>query len=91
MDFWSALQIYLVVAAALAGTSYWNIYKPAISLLEEILEVEKPLGPAYAILWGVLSFIMAPLTAVILLSNNNNQFIERLAVTIANSILEEDE
>lgn len=91
MDFWTVLQIYLVVSVALAGTSYWNIYKPATKLLGEILEIENPLGPGYGMLFSVIAFVMAPITAVMLLSNNNNSFIEKLAVTLAESILEEEE
>jgi len=90
MDFWTVLQIYLVVSVALAGTSYWNIYKPAVNLLGEILEVENPLGPGYAILFSVIAFVMAPITAIMLLSNDNTNFIKKLAVTLAESILEEE-
>ena len=79
MDFWSGLQIYLVVAVALAGTSYWNLYKPAIELLKEILDDEVPRYSGWlgTILWLLISFTMAPITALMLLTNDNNEFIQR--------------
>lgn len=93
MDFWSVLQVYVVIAIALAGTSYWNLYRPAIELLEEIVDkdVRRYSGWFGTIMWLTISFTVAPVTAILLLSNDNNEFIENLAVSLANGITEEDE
>jgi len=93
MDFWGVLQIYLIVAAALAGTSYLNLYRPAIQLLEEIMERKVPRynGVTGTIIWLLIAFIVAPITAILLLNNNNIIFIERLAVSLANGLIEEEE
>lgn len=93
MDFWSGLQLYAVIALALAGTSYWNLYRPAIELLEEILERKEPLYSGWfgSSLWILISFIGAPLTLVYLLSNNNNQRIVSIATGLAESLIQDEE
>ena len=93
MDLWSVLQVYIVVAAALAGTSYWNLYRPAIQLLEEIVDQDVPRYSGWmgTIMWFLISFTVAPITAVLLLSNDNEEFIEKLAVSLADGIEEDEE
>ena len=93
MDFWTGLQIYILIALALAGTSYWNLYRPTIDLLEEILGERPPIYGGWfgAIMWMIISFVLAPVTAFLLLSNNNNLFIKKLAISLYNNIVEDSE
>jgi len=92
MDIWTGFQMYLLGAIAISGTSYFNIYRPAISLLEEIVEEKttysSPLG---GITWIVVSTIAAPVVLYALLANDNTGFIQTLATTLANKYLEEEE
>jgi len=93
MDFWSGLQIYLVVAAALAGTSYINLFRPAMQLLEEIMGRKMPwhrgwLGTS---VWLISAFIFAPAVIFLLLNNDNDDFIEKFAVALANRIIKREE
>jgi len=92
MDYLSGLQVYAVVSAALAGTSYLTIFRPSIELLEEIVE-DKTLYSGWLgfIMWNILASIVSPWTAYILLKNNNEEFIEQFAVRLAERIIEEDE
>ena len=85
------LQIYGVVSTALAGTSYFTLYKPAIGLAEEILDEDLPLHKGWlgATLWLIFSGIFSPITAFVLLKNNNDDFIEKYALSIANIADEE--
>jgi len=93
MDVWSGVQIYLVISAALAGTSYINLYRPAIQLLEEILDDKAPIYSNWVgmSMWLIMSFIVAPFTAVLLLSNDNEEFIEKLAVSLADKVIKNKE
>jgi hypothetical protein len=92
MDYLIVLQIYGVVSAALAGTSYITLYKPAIQLLEEIVESDTPYGGWLGfIIWNLAAIIAAPWTAYVLLQNNNEEFIERFAVVLAERIIAEEE
>jgi len=93
MNFWTGLQIYIVASAALAGTSYINLYRPAIRLLEEIMgeEVTRYSGWLGITIWLMMAFILSPLTLLLLLSNDNDEFIEKFAVSIASNLIEEDE
>jgi len=93
MDFWMGLQIYLIVAVALAGTSYITIYRPSMELLEEILEQKVPRFSGWlgTTLWLLIAFVAAPWTAIVLISNDNNEFIENLAVKLATDIIEEED
>lgn len=93
MDFWVGLQIYGIIAGALAGTSYINLFRPTMKLLKEILEDEIPPHDSWFghLIWLIVSFILAPVTAFILLSNNNDLFIEKLAIALSEGLIEEDE
>ena len=92
MDFLTGLQMYLVVAIALAGTSYWTLYKPAIQLLEEIVQ-EKTVYSGWLgfTIWNICATAVAPWTAFILLKNNNEEFIEQFAVALADKMMVNNE
>ena len=89
----TGLQVYLIVAAALAGTSYFTIYRPAIELTEEILDEDLKFYRGWfgTSLWLVITAIFAPATLIVLLRNNNESFIEQFAVALANTMMDEDE
>jgi len=93
MDFWAAVQMYAIISAAIAGTSYFRFYRPAIDLTEEIVDESLP-GykdiPAVTV-WLCIAFVLSPITTVMLLRNNNKDFIEKLALVLANRIIEEEE
>jgi len=93
MDFWAWLQVYLIISIALAGTSYINLYRPAINLLEEILDEKNTFYSSIwgMLLWLILSFIAAPATLVLLTVNNNDSFIERFAVSIADRVINKED
>jgi len=92
MDYLIMLQIYGVISVALAGTSYITLYRPAIKLLEEIVEGDTPYGGWLGFtIWNLAAIIAAPWTTYILLQNNNEEFIERFAVVLAERIMKEDE
>jgi hypothetical protein len=87
----SFLEIYILVAIALGTTSYFMLYKPAIELVEEILETKTVYSSGILkITWLLAATIITPLTAWFLLKNNNQDFIEGFAVALANKIIEED-
>ena len=90
MDF---LITYAVIAGAIAGTSYFTLYRSAIELTEEILDEDLPKYKGWMgiIFWLSISFIFAPLTAFMLLKNDNRDFIDKLALVLANRIIEEEE
>ena len=87
------LQLYIVVAIALSGTSYWNLYRPAVKLLEEILGRKEPLYSSWlgSSLWLAISFLAAPITLFYLITNDNNERIEAIATGLAESVIDEDE
>jgi len=84
MSVWEMFQIYLLVAIAISGTSYFNLYRPGIQLLEEIVE-ERTIYSSMlgATVWSLIALIAAPAIAVILLSDTNKEFINSLAVRLA--------
>jgi hypothetical protein len=68
------------------------MYRPAIKLLEEIIEDDTTYsGVLGFILWMLFSTIAAPWNLYLILQNNNEQFIEDFAVTLANRILESED
>jgi hypothetical protein len=84
MDFWTIIQTYLLISTGLAITSYITLYRPAIAFLEEIVEQKtRYSGPFGAALWTIIAFVFSPYILFILLSNNNRDFIELFAVTLA--------
>lgn len=90
MDFLTGLQLYGIVAAGLAGTSYITLFRPSIELLEEIIEDKSPYSGVFGFcVWNLLSFLAAPVVVFILLQNDNENFIEHLAVALANKIIDE--
>lgn len=93
MDIWAWAQIYLVIAGALAGTSYFTLFRPGVDLAEEILNEKLPWhrGITATVMWLVISAAVAPWTAIVLLSNNNASFINDFATHVADRIIEEEE
>ena len=92
MDFSTGLGLYSVIAMSLAVTSYVTLFRPSIELLEEIIEDKSSYGGMFGfVLWIVGAAIAAPMTAFILLKNDNDSFIEQLAVSLANKILDKEE
>ena len=93
MGFWTILQYYLVVSVALAATSYFTIYRPAIALTEEILDQELNMHRGWlgTFIWMALATFFSPIALFVLLKNNNTEFIDRFAVKLADDLSEEDE
>lgn len=93
MDFLIYVKLYGIIAVSIAWTSYLTIFRPSISLLEEILEEENRVykGITGFIIWTLLATIGAPFMAIILLTNNNENSIEKFAVTLANRTMKHDE
>ena len=93
MEFWAMVQLYTIVAAALAGTSYFTLYRPAIILTEEIIDEDLPghKGWLGGSLWLIFATIFAPLTLFILLKNNNKDFITAFAVKLSEDFIEREE
>lgn len=92
MDFVTSAQLYGVVATAIAGTSYFTLYRPSIALTEEIVGEELPLHSGWVgiTIWFLLSGIVAPWTALLLLKNDNEEFIESFAVSLADRLIEDE-
>lgn len=92
MDFSTGLGLYIVIAISLAGTSYMTLFRPSIELLEEIIEDKSPYKGMFGfILWNVCAALIAPWTLYILLKNDNDAFIEALAVALADKILDKED
>lgn len=92
MDFITGLQIYGLIAFSAGITSYLMIYRPAIKLLEEIIEESTTYSKWYgAILWVAFSTIAFPWIVILLLKNNNRGYIEHFAATLAQKIIEQEE
>ena len=86
------IQIYILIAVAIAGTSYFTLYKPSIELLEEIVERKTTYsGFILGVTWCLGAVIAAPLIATFLLKNDNEKFVEQFAVTLANRIIEDED
>ena len=91
MSIWTIVQIYLLVILAIGCTSYVTLYRPAIQLLHEILEQKTFYsGWISSILWIILASIGAPFILIALISNDNDKFINALAVTLADKYIEDD-
>ena len=91
MNSWIMLQIYAIIALSLGWTSYLNIFRPAISLLEEITEEKSNYGGIFGfILWTFFASLGAPITLIVLLNNDNEQFIQLLAAKLAEEKLEDE-
>jgi hypothetical protein len=90
MNFVEAAQIYGIVSLALAGTSYVTLYRPAIYLTEEIVEenLAHYRGWLGTLAWFSIATPLSPLVAIILLKNNNNSFIEKFAIKLADRVEE---
>ena len=69
-----------------------TIFVPSIKLLEEIVD-EKTFysGIKGFLLWNIMATFAAPWTLIILLSNNNKKRSETFAITLADTLLEDDE
>ena len=92
MDLLMGLGLYIVTALSLAGTSYVTLFLPSMELLEEIIEDESPYGGVLGfIIWNICAAVAAPWTLYILIQNDNDGFIESLAVALANKILDEED
>jgi hypothetical protein len=92
MDIMSVVLMYIVIALSASITSYITIYRPAINLLEEIVE-RKTLysGLIGSSIWIILTTIAFPWNINILLKNDNDLFIERFAVELAERMDNTDE
>lgn len=92
MSFWMGIQLYVIISLALAGTSYLTIYRPSIELYEEIIEEQNTVYSGWIgfTTWILAAVVIAPYTAYILLQNDNQDFIEELAISLAD-ISEEEE
>jgi len=92
MDFITGLQIYGLIAFSAGITSYLMIYRPAIRLLEEIIEDSTMYSKWYgSLLWVAFSTVAFPWIVILLLKNNNKGYIEHFAVTLAQKIIEREE
>lgn len=92
MDLFIFLKLYIFVSVALAITSYVMLFRPTIRLVEEIIEEDCPYGGLFGlIMWNIFSTLVAPYTLFILLQNNNEKFIEQLAVAFANKLIDKEE
>ena len=93
MDFVITAQIYGIVSTAIAGTSYFTLYRPAIALTEEIVDRELNIHKGWpgVLFWFAMSALLSPFIAILLLRNNNGAFIEKFAVTLADKLIDDDE
>jgi len=87
MGFWIW---YLLISVSLAWTSYFRIFRPALDLLEEILEQKTVYRGAFGFLtWTVLAALGAPMTLYILLTVDNGPIITHIATELADRELDE--
>lgn len=92
MDFIIGLQIYGLIAVSAGLTSWLTIYRPAVKLLEEILEDSTVYSTWFGtILWILFSTVAFPWIVLLLLKNNNKSIIEEFAGTLAVKILEQED
>lgn len=97
MSIWTGLQMYGLIAVAMAGTSYLRIYRPAMELLLEILDEEYLedaslySGAVGTISWFIISIIATPYILFILLKNDNATTIRHIASHLATRVIEEQE
>lgn len=88
MDFWIG---YIIFAIATAMTGYIMIYKPAVDLLEEIVEEETVYGGVIGFLiYTIIATVLAPGICFLLLKNRNTEIIEGYAVSLAENILDDE-
>ncbi len=85
MNLWTGLTLYAVTALSLAWTSYVMIFRPSIHLFEEITEQTNSIysGKSGFIIWTIFAFITAPWVAWTLLKNDNRNYIEDFAISLA--------
>jgi len=93
MDSWTIFQLYGLVSVAIGTTSYITIYRPAIELVEEILGEELPVYRGWfgISLWLFISVAASPVTALVLLSGNNEKFINDFALRLADRVIERED
>lgn len=93
MELLKWIMYYLATSASLALTSYFVLYRPAIKLLEEILQErsENYRGIRGFILWQLVATVFSPYVLLLLVKNDNDTIIQQAAVTLADHILEEEE
>jgi hypothetical protein len=93
MEVLTGFQIYGVIAVSISLTGYLRIYKPSISLLEEIIEENSTIYSGFSgfLIWNSFATVLAPLVGFMLLQNDNEEAIQKFAVGLANRILEEED
>jgi hypothetical protein len=93
MEIWAWVQVYGIVASALAGTSYFTLYRPGVELAEEILDEDLNLHRGWlgTTMWLLISASLAPYTLFTLLKNDNAEFIEGFAVALADRIMKDED
>lgn len=92
MELWDWLAGYTVGAVSLAWTSYIMIYRPAVDLLEEIVDKKTVYsGITGFLLWTIMASIMSPWVVYALLSNNNKSFVHEFALNLADRMTDNDE
>jgi len=84
MEFIQALGIYSLVAIALTWTTYITIYRPAIEILEGIIELKTSFsGIIGFIMYTIVGFIFAPILPLLIIANDN----ESLRIKLASELL----
>ena len=93
MDSWTIFQLYGLVSVALGATSYFTLYRPAVELVEQILDEELPIYRGWfgTSLWLIIATLGSPVSALVLLSNNNDRFITDFALKLADRVIDTDE
>ena len=91
MSWLIAIQIYLLVALAIAGTSYFLLYRPSISLFKELADKEKTIygGLTGFVIWMMVATVFAPWAGLLLLKNNNEGIIEQFALNLVHREIDE--
>lgn len=92
MEIFTVLIGYLIVALSLSITSYITLFRPSVDLLEDIIGFKTNYRGIQAFLtWIFFATLSAPWVLLILLSNNNKEIVEKIAIDLAEDYLDDDE
>jgi len=81
MNINDVIVLYLLIATALSLTTLFTVYFPALKLANEILDEERYTpGIRIGITWVLVTTVLFPMVAFIVLTNRSKQLENKLAL-----------
>lgn len=85
------LLMYLIIALSTGITSYIRLYRPAVRLVDEILEYKTIYGGILgSLLWVGIGTLIAPWILLVLFGTDNQSFISNFAAGLIEKQLEDE-